>query len=104
MKKLINKIRKWLIVKLGGYAVPYSEIKYITPKPVRVSAFYKHYRDEIIGEKSLKEYLVHMLAKEIEKSKLYKFNQCADVDRNMIVSQISVFIVNPNKTEGCVEQ
>ena len=38
------------------------------------------------------------MSKEIEKSELYEFNQ------HMIVSQISVFIVNPNKTEGCVEQ
>ena len=104
MKKLINKIRKWLIVKLGGCTVPYSEIKYITPKPVRISVFYKHHRDEIIEEEFLKEYLVRMLAKEIEKSELYEFNQRADVDQNMIVSQIDVFIVNPNKIEGCVEK
>ena len=98
MKELINRFKKWLIVKLGGYTtVPSSIIKYHTLHPTKVSASFEKYRNYNISEEDIRGYLAIKLAYEIEKSNLFDICQCVDYRHNTIIYEMSILVVDPKE-------
>ena len=97
MKKLIDRFKKWLIVKLGGYTTPYSVTKHYKLSPTKVSATVKVDRCEAINEEFLLDYLVNKLAQEIGKSNLIDVRQCLDYQNEKIVYEMSVLVVDPKE-------
>lgn len=98
MKKLIDRFRKWLIVKLGGYTTASSIIKYRTLNPIKVSATVEVYRHDVINEEFLKDYLATKLAYEIGKSNLFDICQCNNYQNDTIIYKMSVLVADP---KGC---
>ena len=99
MKKLIDRFRKWLIVKLGGYTTASSIIKYRTLNPIRVSAIVEVYRYEAINEEFLKDCLASKLAHEIEKSNLFDICQCNNYQNDTIIYKMSVLVTDPKEVK-----
>ena len=102
IKKLIDKFRKWLIVKLGGYVYPYSEVKYHKENltPIAVCASYEQYRDDTISEEYLKEYLARKIADEIKKQNLYEIENCKRYEYNSIIHKMKIIVVDPKECEN----
>lgn len=95
IKKLIDKFKKWLIVKLGGYAYPYSEVKTYRPRPDKVCTFLELHREDCVSEEFLKRRLAEQLAEEIVKSNLYEIERSENYVNNSIVHRMTVFALNP---------
>ena len=82
--KLIQKIKNWLIVKLGGYVTSSTKIEYRTLQAVPIWATYKERNWDLNPieepDKRVVELLSRIIADEIVSKKLYTIDTCTDVN------------------------
>ena len=98
MKKLINRFRKWLIVKLGGYVVPYGEIRHYSLNPIEICASFRQHRDDYdVPEEYVREHLVKLLVQEIVKNNLYRIESRTDYSLCAQVHKMKMFVVDPKE-------
>lgn len=100
VKKLIDKFRKWLIVKLGGFTTPCGEVKRYTLHPIVVRASFKqHQCDYDIPEEYIKERLVKLLVEEIIKNDLYRIETCVDYSQHCKIHEINIDVIDPKELQ-----
>lgn len=102
MKRIIVKVKNWLIVKLGGHIYPGQEIKihHVDIKPVPLSVIGEYPSD--IPEEYLIEYLIRQITKEIYNKRLYEIEHCKNLERNSVKYKMTIFVVEPLEIlSGC---
>ena len=92
--KLIQKIKNWLIIKLGGYVMPSTKIEYKTLQSVPIRATYKERNWSLKSieepDKRIVEFLSRIIAGEIVSKKLYTIDTCTDINTFDITHNMTV--------------
>lgn len=98
IKRLIDKFRKWLIIKLGGFTVPYGEIKRYTLNPIRVCASFRQCREDYdMPKEFIKEHLAKLLVEEIVRTNLYRIETCVDYSLCCEIHKMNIVVVDPEE-------
>ena len=102
MKKLIDRFRKWLIVKLGGYTtyfVTNTTVNTTRMRPIKVVATFEMDRElhDVIEETEVRSILAKRLVEEVEKNNLFEISQCRDHRLCRTFYKMSILVVDPKE-------
>lgn len=94
----MNKFRKWLIIKLGGFTTPCGEVKRYTLNPIKVCASFGQYRDDYdVPEEFIKEHLAKLLVEEIIRTNLYRIDTSFDCSLCCKFHKMNIVVVDPKE-------
>lgn len=108
MKKFFNRLRRWLIKKLGGYTEQFTPVrKEITRLPdakaQKVQVQIIEHRHMMTGHIDLGEYLksraIESIARFLEENGYIEWERTEDIEKCAIVLRATIWAVKPEELE-----